>query len=297
MKDYQFFLKAKLNLWKKNISNPKDLKTFENIELSIHKILKNYQLQNKLKRYARGISCVFDNHPDLITDYFIEINSKPKAYWLGWLFAEAWISKYGESTNGKKPLYRFGVACLSKDAILIKKFAKEINFDVNRIKTRNYDTATLGKRQLLVMRFSNFDFCEFLRWHGFIIGETKSNNIKPPKLKNREFYLAFLLGYFDGDGKQGTTKISSGSRIFLNQIKEYFKIRNKVLFQKTEFYDSLKNRIVRGSTYTLSLGPDLFNDMLANYQNSLTRKRIPKYNLRQRIEKANQARLLKNKEK
>ena len=88
--------------------------------------------------------------------------------------------------------------------------------------------------------------------------------------------MAFLLGYFDGDGKQGTTQISSGSRNFLLEIKQLFNIKNKIQFQKSEFYDPLKNRIVKGTTYKLSLGPDLFNEMLKNYRFSLARKRIQK---------------------
>jgi len=123
--EYQLFLKARLSLWKKDIFNSNKLKVFEKIEVNIQSILESYQNQNKLKIYARGISSVFDNHPDLKIDYFIEINSKSKAYWLGWLFAEAWISKYGVSAAGKKPLYRFGVACSNKDTLLIKKFAEE----------------------------------------------------------------------------------------------------------------------------------------------------------------------------
>ena len=143
-------------------------------------------------------------------------------------------------------------------------------------------------------RISNFDFSEYLKWNGFIIGKNKSKNIELPNLKNRKLFLAFLLGYFDGDGKMGTTKIASGSKIFLKQIKAKFEIKGKIQKQISCFYDSIKDRIVEGSTYIISLGSNLFNKMLINYSDSLKRKRIPKYTLNQRLEKANKARLAKN---
>jgi hypothetical protein len=43
----------------------------------------------------------------------------------------------------------------------------------------------------------------------------KSKKITLPELKTYDLYLAFLLGYFDGDGETGTSKIHSVSPIFL----------------------------------------------------------------------------------
>jgi hypothetical protein len=292
MSEYQLFLEARTNLWKRNSSQLKTLHKINKIEESIKHIIRYYLNSNKLKRYARGISNVFENHPNLKVDYFANIHSKSKAYWFGWLFAEAWITQYGNSSRYKKPYYRFGVACSHKDADLIYRFAGEIGFDLNKIKSRFYQTLK-GTNKLLVLRFSNFDFAEYLKWRGFIIGNQKSKNIELPKLSKRDLYLAFLLGYYDGDGKMGTTQIASGSKNFLEQIKSYFKLKNKIRLQISNYFDPIKNRFVKGSTYILYLGPDLFNEMLANYQNSLKRKRIPKYNLRQRLEKANRARLSK----
>ena len=114
-----------------------------------------------------------------------------------------------------------------------------------------------------------------------------------PKLKNRELFLAFLLGYYDGDGDQSTIRITSGIRIFLKQIKTMFNIKYALLFYKTECYDSIRDVIVKGSSYSLCLGPNLFNELLYNYEFSLKRKRNRKYNLKERLEKANRARLSK----
>ncbi len=41
---------------------------------------------------------------------------------------------------------------------------------------------------------------------------------------NRRLYLAFLLAIWDGEGKQGETRITSSSRVFLEEIKNLFNV-------------------------------------------------------------------------
>jgi hypothetical protein len=104
--------------------------------------------------------------------------------------------------------------------------------------------------------------------NGFTIGK-KSDIIRFPNLGNRELKLAFLLGYFDGDGKQGTTRISSSSCLYIEDIKRIFKIDYK---PEITTYKSKSGENKR--SYKLHLGADLFNEMLENYEASLPRKRI-----------------------
>ena len=107
--------------------------------------------------------------------------------------------------------------------------------------------------------------------NGLIPGKEKSNNIKFPLLKNRELDLAFLLGYFDGDGTQKTSKITSGSKIFLEQIKKKFRINHKIEMVRSG--GPIDGREVDGVAHRLALGSELFNEMLDNYRDSLPRKR------------------------
>ena len=102
----------------------------------------------------------------------------------------------------------------------------------------------------------------------------KSKIITLPELKNRELYLAFLLGFFDGDGKQGTTRIVTGSINFLKQIKKKFNLQYKI-YLKISRGTYIRGKEIKGQGYSMSLGVKLFNEMLDNYKNSLKRKRIP----------------------
>ncbi len=209
---------------------------------------------SKKKKYG-----VYKLHPNFSMDYFKHIDMKEKAYWLGWLFAEGWMSR--QKTGG----IRFGVEIDKKEEILINRFTKAINFN---IKYKRYPKGT----KKVQIRLMNKPFTDNLINQGFIIGRNKSKNIELPDLSSRELYLAFLLGYYDGDGKIRTTRINSGSKKILEQIKNKFKLTNKISMKKSG--GAIDGREVHGICYEMGLGRKLFNEMLDNHELSLPRKRI-----------------------
>jgi hypothetical protein len=178
------------------------------------------------------------NHKNLKYNYFDEIDSKEKAYWLGVLFADGNVGKDDRITFHQN----------LENSELVYNFADAIGFNKNKIKDGDKVLLRIGNKRLAVG----------LKKYGCI--PAKSKIILLPKLNSRRLYLAFLLGYYDGDGTVKTSKITSGSKRFLEQIKEMFKIKNKINIRK--------------GAYDLYLGADLFNEMLCNYSNSLNRKRI-----------------------
>ncbi|MFX1445832.1 MAG: LAGLIDADG family homing endonuclease [Promethearchaeota archaeon] len=241
------------------------LEDFEsNLRIRYNKLSKNaiicitkYRNLNNITKFSQK-NYIFNFHPNINLDYFKSINTKEKAYWLGWLYAEAWLTL-------DKGCVRFGVEVNKNDEILIEKFAKTTGLNLE-FKEINYQD-----RGTTRIRFVNNKYTDNLIKHGFIIGKKKSKNIELPELKTRELYLAFLLGYFDGDGTQGQSRIHSGSRKYLRQIKRKFNIKNKIsLVQIDERYENS----FKGECYNLYLGAELFNEMLDNYQDSLKRKRI-----------------------
>ena len=72
---------------------------FGNKAQSAIQLIEEYQNLNELPKNLSGI---YRYHPNLKIKYFEEINTKKKAYWLGWLYAEAWLSKHDNNI-------RFGV--------------------------------------------------------------------------------------------------------------------------------------------------------------------------------------------
>ncbi|GAH41865.1 unnamed protein product, partial [marine sediment metagenome] len=98
--------------------------------------------------------------------------------------------------------------------------------------------------------------------------------------------LRFLLGFFDGDGwydanSNGRAVIYSSSKPFLEQIKILYGIKNKVQEKppKDVSSDELEEINIAGKekkskpSYWLTLGPELFYQIIKIYNNGLKRKR------------------------
>ncbi len=212
-------------------------------------------------------------HPDLKIDYFHNINTKDKAYWLGFLYADATMVEIGTKTRLELELKR-------KDEESIDRFCDFLGLDKNRKRHRIHE-----KTERTLVSFACKNITNDLLSHGLKC--RKSKIIKYPSLKRRDLELAFLLGYFDGDGKQGTTRLFSGSKLFLKQIKKRFNLKFKVHISKREC--RLNGRWIKGVEYYLHLGADLFNEMMENYKDSMPRKRWHPCNLEDKHQRSNEA--------
>jgi len=243
-------------------------------------IFKQYCEANTLKKFAIS---TLNYNPNLNLDYFDIIDSKEKAYWLGWFFAEGHITKRGGVQ------IEIGL----KDEILVLRFAKAIGFELSNInyKKRNRDDGS--ETTTVLITFQDSCFVGHLLNKELVRGK-KSDVIALPDLGDihnervREFYMAFLLGYFDGDGGEGSSRIYSNSYEFLYQIKKKFKINSKISEQKYKTKDGDEK-----TKYTMSLTADLFNEMLCNYNFSLGRKRIKLVDSKLRAEQLERARAMR----
>jgi hypothetical protein len=191
---------------------------------------------------------VLNFHPNLKRDYFENITTKNQAYWLGFVWAEIYIGVRSSIT----------LDLSKRDEILMDRFI--IALGLNPI----YKTGFKRKKKTGIKNYVRIRFkCKKIEKDLLDLGykPAKLKQTQLPTLGSRELYLAFLLGFFDGDGKQGTTAFHLGSKKILDQIKEKFNIPHEVYPDK------------EGKSWYLSLGAELFNEMLYNYENSLKRKR------------------------
>ena len=195
-------------------------------------------------------------HPNLKRDYFHDINTKDKAYWLGFLYADGFLKtgKYGPS----QICFKLSV----KDENMVFKFISALGLNDEKIEY-------VSESNCYCIRFGCVKMIADLIHHGCV--PRKSKIIELPTLNSRELYLAFILGFYDGDGQQKTTRIICGSRKFLEQIKEMFIL--SFIIQDKERSHALGNRMVVGKAFEMNLGADLFNEMMENYQDSMPRKR------------------------
>ena len=193
-------------------------------------------------------------HPNINELYFQEIDNKEKAYWFGFIFADGYLDRVS------KNVLRLGIEIHQKDEILINRFCKTLGID---FKYKSYrERIRLGKiLKTVSIRFVNKPIINDLIKHG--LKRNKAKIIFFPNLKTKEIKLAFLLGFFDGDGSPKPPRIYSGSKKFLEQVMSEFSLNFQV-FEKLGI----------GRSYYMNLGKNLYLKMLKNYEISLPRKRI-----------------------
>ncbi len=186
-------------------------------------------------------------HKDLISNYFETIDTIEKAYWLGFIFADGYITKDG---------LRLQIHLSIKDESLMDDLGKAVGANLE-FKRYYGPYKTSGKSVMLTIS-NNAEFVQHIINLGCV--NAKSKIIRLPRFNSRNLNLAFLLGYYDGDGAQNSTKICCGSRKFLQDIKKLYNLKYKITKQKNH-------------TYTLSLGSILFKEMISIYSGGLKRKR------------------------
>ena len=265
-------LMRSFDYWILKESDSKIIDRINSIRNNIRKIIENYKNAHKLKLYARGSNGILEQHPNLKLDYFKNIDTLEKAYWLGWLFAEGYITiKKLKSGN---EYYRLGVACLQNDFILLERFADALGLDIinNEPREEEYRTSNGEIHVFRKIRIINNEFCKNLISHGFIVGKKKSKNMRLPQFTLRELLLAFLLGYYDGDGTIGRSRITSISKKFLADILNSPFLNIPVSISNSIQFDPVnKKYIVKEDR--ISLGADLMREIMKNYDKTLPRKR------------------------
>jgi len=143
---------------------------------TIGRILKNNNIQTNRSRLNE--SKLYFN-----INYFDEINSYEKAYWLGFIAADGCLK------SNK-------VRLVSKDEEVIVKFKKAIESEHKIVRSITTDKRSGKKHELFIISITNNIFTKKLER---FINIDKSNNFNLPKIDNN-LYPFFLAGMFDGDG-------------------------------------------------------------------------------------------------
>jgi hypothetical protein len=175
-------------------------------------------------------------HPNLRINYFESINTKEKAYWLGFLYADGYLVKHPKQVEIRLKLK-------IRDEDTINRFCETLQLNKDK---KEYVVDEGGHRQAMI-RFSCQNMSNALMRHGLTF--RKSKTIQYPRLPRKFLELAFLLGYYDGDGRRNTTMISSGSIRFLKQVKRRFRLPYKI-------YVDIRQKTVRNQLHvTFGSGP------------------------------------------
>lgn len=162
--------------------------------------------------------------------YFNKINSKDRAYFLGLLFADGWISNNERGGNRKK-YHKVGLSLLKSDIGIIKLFKKysHSNHPILKYKSK------LGSKMCNITINSAVMMNNLIN-NGCI--PRKSLILKFPKKVPKNLLSHFIRGYFDGDGS--VSKYKSGLKF---SIAGTFDVVSKIQNILVKTLNISKNKI------------------------------------------------------
>lgn len=182
---------------------------------------------------------------------FEAIDTPDKAYWLGVMYSDGYISKL-KYTN------KFGISVAEKDKQWLEKFKEFLNYNGEIKAYLTGKTAYVPGLPYVRLLIGNNKIVSDLEKHGVVEHKTKKIN----KLPDIPYLDDFIRGYIDGDGAlvQRTTKIIiSGNKEFLEAIANYFKLPYKIYQDKSIYSlqfnkkcsEYLEKRLYKNAKYYL----------------------------------------------
>jgi len=196
---------------------------------TIKNILKAYNIRSRTLSQARNnfLKQVLNEN------VFENIDTPDKAYWLGVMYSDGYISKTNNYTN------YFGLSISTKDREWLIKFKNFLNYNGN---IHDYFTGKSSYKPNTPysrIRIGNNKIVSDLEKYGVMEHKTKKINNIP----NIDFIDDFIRGYIDGDGslkKSYPQLIICGNFEFLSEIAEYFKLPYHIYKDKT-IYEIIYN--------------------------------------------------------
>lgn len=178
----------------------------------------------------------------LVDDFFFnKIDTEEKAYWLGFLMADGYVS-------GNK----VGLALSDSDFSHLEKYKKAIN---SNAKISTYQSSGYSNSKYCRILIFSSKMSEDLIRHGCV--EHKSLILKFPNFEDENLIRHFVRGYFDGDGSLIVTDKTFGIKIcgtfeFLNTLIDYL---NKNIKNYAFNYTVYQSKKMKGkNNYYLSFG-------------------------------------------
>lgn len=136
-------------------------------------------------------------------DYFETINTPDRAYWLGFIYADGWISihKRNNSDPDSRLCYEFGMELQRRDEYMLHKLNELLGGQhiVKQLhnKTLIVNNSKASETDSSVLRVYSKKLVSDLMTNGIDLHKSYSDVF--PVVEDR-FFFDFLRGYIDGDG-------------------------------------------------------------------------------------------------
>lgn len=174
------------------------------ISCKLHELNKHIKEKSDIEEslYRRAYS-VDDN-------YFENIDSQKKAYWLGWLITDGYVLTKLNTKRGIINSQSIGLDLAEKDLYVLEDLKKDIKADVSIKYVKEYTPKAVyknkitGKERVIKggvqysLRFSSAKMIKDLEKYG--IHQNKTYDVVFPKELDSKYYPGFIAGVISGDG-------------------------------------------------------------------------------------------------
>lgn len=175
--------------------------------------LNGHQVRNLLKEYGvKQRKKTNDNRKYKVNDDYFDIQSSNMAYILGFWAADGNI--HSEEN-------RLDLELSSEDYEILEKIKEEIGSE-RPIKVYQCSSGYVKNKLYFWSQKIKKVFSEY----GIVPNKTYSSDFKPPYKLNKQFWIDYIRGFFDGDGcvKKNTSltfELNSINKTFLEAIQNY----------------------------------------------------------------------------
>lgn len=228
-KDWIIKTKNAIDYYKSNskASIRKTAEMFDISEDSLSRALKEVGIETNRKWNAY----IFNEH------IFDSIDTEEKAYWLGFIFADGYISS-SPLNNDVNKKFVFEICLALIDTGHLFKFDKFVEIEKSKVRVYDYKDINGENKQHVKWNICNQHLWETLNSYGCT--PNKSLTLKYPSVIPENLRRHFLRGYFDGDGsfgvygsKQKHGELSLSCVGTEDMLKELFKGFNIHLYHHT----------------------------------------------------------------
>lgn len=242
------FLRKKHNIpaYKKHPDSLIDeiISKFQNREKSLTELADEYnlygpwQIQKWMKKRGLNYKSGKGRKRFFNVEYFENIDTEEKAYWLGFLYADGSVNTSDKTCT--KP-NRLTINISSKDRVILEKFIKSID---GNLEIEDYipNGQTYSQNPMSRLCVNSIEFCSYLIKHGCT--PNKTFTLKMPQLSNN-LIPHFIRGFFDGDGyfESGKHFSLTKTESILNDINNVIAAILNIEHGKIHHYKNKDSRI------------------------------------------------------
>jgi hypothetical protein len=161
-------------------------------------------------------------------NYFEKINSHEKAYWLGFIYTDGYVT---EKTS------RFGIELSIKDINHLQNFLNCLDSNQKirtRIRENKFESKNVEYLESCSFLINNKKLHNDLINCGVVPNKTKNLKFPSEEILQKEFLFSFVRGLIDGDGTIGLYNTSKTSELKKPCIALYGACYDFLTFLKTE---------------------------------------------------------------